>query len=175
MSDRSVCDAHGNPEPCAECDAEGRVERLAIQRGEKPCPICGAEVARLTARLKAADEVVSYLVLWGAAPTDELARLVTVRMEQRVRDKQTLCAPSAVRAAIAGSETNDMLDWNRLLAGDVRALDAEHQPVFDMVARLTKALAVEQGVAYTAIQHLRANGFPFDEALVRKHYEEAGR
>jgi hypothetical protein len=40
-------------------------------------------------RLKAADDVVSYLVIFGAAPTDRLAELVSVRMEQRKREAKT--------------------------------------------------------------------------------------
>jgi len=59
-----------------------------------------AEVERQRGRLKAAEDVVSYLVIWGAAPTDRLVELVTESMRLRQRDKETLCAPSAVRAAL---------------------------------------------------------------------------
>jgi hypothetical protein len=59
------------------------------------------ELTRLADRLKTADDVVSYLVIFGAAPTDRLTELVARRMEQRRRDKETLCLPSAVQEAIA--------------------------------------------------------------------------
>lgn len=66
-----------------------------------------SEVARLKDRLKAADDVVSYLVIFGSAPTDRLAELVARRMEQRQRDKETLCVPSAVREAITPNAGSD--------------------------------------------------------------------
>lgn len=58
------------------------------------------EIERLRDRLRCADDVVSYLVIFGAAPTDRLAELVSRRMEQRQRDKQTLCLSPVVREAI---------------------------------------------------------------------------
>jgi len=66
-----------------------------------------SEVARLRDRLKAADDVVSYLVIFGAAPTDRLAELVGRRMEQRQHDKETLCVPAAVREAITPNARPD--------------------------------------------------------------------
>ena len=48
-----------------------------------------SEVARLKHRLKAADDVVSYLIIFGAAPTDRLAELIGKRMEQRQREAIT--------------------------------------------------------------------------------------
>lgn len=44
------------------------------------------EIERLKNRLKVAEDVVSYLVIWGAAPTDILAELVKRSMTLRVRD-----------------------------------------------------------------------------------------
>lgn len=54
MTDRSVCGDHWLPEPCAECEREGKAERAAIQCGEKPCPICGAEAEHLLGLLRRA-------------------------------------------------------------------------------------------------------------------------
>jgi hypothetical protein len=54
VTDRSVCGDHWLPEPCAECEREGKAERAAIQCGEKPCPICGAEAEHLLGLLRRA-------------------------------------------------------------------------------------------------------------------------
>jgi len=48
------------------------------------------EIIRLKNRLKAADDVVSYIVIFGAAPTDRLAELVSICMEQRQRDLEVI-------------------------------------------------------------------------------------
>ena len=62
------------------------------------------ENEQIKKRLIAAEDVVSHLVVWGAAPTDALADLVKRSMTIRMRDKQTLCVPSAVEQALRGEE-----------------------------------------------------------------------
>ena len=63
-----------------------------------------AENEKLRERLKTAEDVVSYLVIWGASPTNRLAELVEQSMMLRMRDKETLCIPSAVKAALKQTE-----------------------------------------------------------------------
>ena len=66
-----------------------------------------AENKRLRERLRAAEDVVSHLVIWGAAPIGALAALVEKAMTLRMRDKETLCIPSAVKEALQGGEVKD--------------------------------------------------------------------
>ena len=63
-----------------------------------------AENKWLGERLSVAEDVVSHLVIWGAAPTDALVALVEKAMTLRMRDKETLCIPSAVKKALRGEE-----------------------------------------------------------------------
>jgi hypothetical protein len=55
-------------------------------------------------RLKAADDVVSYIVIFGAAPTDRLAELVARRMEQRKRESMKPNATAHLLGEITGDE-----------------------------------------------------------------------
>lgn len=87
----------GNMTECPECRAlerELREDRARIAELER-------ERDGLAGRLKAADDVVSYLVVFGALPSDRLADLVKRRMEQRMHDKDLLCKPSVVLDALS--------------------------------------------------------------------------
>ncbi len=54
-------------------------------------------------------------VMGTIAPTDRLVELVSRRMEQRQRDKETLCAPSAVSEAITPSGSTGHPPWEHVI------------------------------------------------------------
>jgi ribosomal protein S16 len=75
-----------------------------VMEQDKQIDVLTAENGRLRERLKVAEDVVSYLVIWGALPTDKLAELVEKSMSLRMRDKETLCIPSAVKDALKAAK-----------------------------------------------------------------------
>ncbi|MBU2249898.1 MAG: hypothetical protein KKD77_24345 [Gammaproteobacteria bacterium] len=91
-----------------EREMEANISDLLIAKNEQIAEM-DVENDRLRKRLSVAEDVVSHLVIWGAAPTDALAALVEKAMTLRMRDKETLCIPSAVKEALWGGEVEDGL------------------------------------------------------------------